>query len=203
MSEPVSALQTRPSLLVRIRDAADSASWQAFVDTYGPLIYRYCRHKKLQDADAAEVVQETLIQVARGIRSFEYQPERGRFRDWLLTVTRRRLARFLSKQERNVLETAGDEKPDLQAAGQADPVWVDEFNAQVLRVALAQTRPHFEAATWNAFEQVWLHNRSAIETAEALQVPIEAVYVAKSRVLKRLEEEVRVLAEDVPQLIPN
>src|SRR5262245_51158989 len=94
-----SALHTRPSLLVRLRDAGDSASWQTFVDLYGPVLYRYARRRGLQDADATDVAQEVLAEVARCIRAFEYQPERGRFRDWLGTVLCRRLARFWEKHK--------------------------------------------------------------------------------------------------------
>jgi RNA polymerase sigma-70 factor (ECF subfamily) len=201
MNDDDSTLHTRPSLLVRIRDAQDGVSWQTFVDTYAPVVYRYCRLRSLQDADAADVTQDVLTEVARCIRTFVYQPERGRFRDWLGTLTRRRLARHLDKQNRGVVETVGDEGLDEVGATQADAEWTDEFNAQVLQVALERVRPHFEPATWQAFEAVWLHNRSAAQAAEELQLPIEAVYVAKSRVLKRLEEEVRTLAEDVPQLM--
>jgi hypothetical protein len=79
---------TQPSLLLRIRDAFDAESWRTFVSIYAPLIYRSCRRRGLQDADAADVGQEVLAQVARSIREFEYQPGRGRFRDWLGSVVR-------------------------------------------------------------------------------------------------------------------
>src|SRR6516164_626136 len=90
--------QTRPSLLLQIRDVRDTASWQTFVDVYAPLVHRYCRRRGLQDADAADVCQEVLGQVACSIRAFEYMPERGRFRDWLSRVTRSKLGRFAHKQ---------------------------------------------------------------------------------------------------------
>jgi len=97
MANPVSSLPTQSSLLVRIRDARDVESWKTFVAIYAPLIYRDCRRKVLQDADAADLCQEVLAQVARSMPTFEYQPGRGRFRDWLGTVTRHRIARFLEK----------------------------------------------------------------------------------------------------------
>ena len=193
---------TRSSLLLRIRDPRDSAAWQSFVDTYGPMIYRYGRRRGAQDADAADLTQEVLIEVARCIRAFEYRPEWGRFRDWLGLVVRRRLARLRERTEGGAEVPCDDEELGRLAAAAVDPEWVDEFNAQVLQAALAQARPHFEPATWRAFERTWLEGRSAAETAAELGLPIEKVYVAKSRVLKRLEAEVRVLAEDVPQLIP-
>jgi RNA polymerase sigma factor (sigma-70 family) len=204
MSDSDPSPSTRPSLLVSVRDPRDAASWQTFVDTYGPLVYRYGRRRGLQDADAADVMQEVLTEAARCLRTFEYRPERGRFRGWLGALTRRRLGRFFRQQAR--AEATGglgvELAPEGPAAGPADAAWDAEFNARVLKVALDRIRPHFEAATWQAFEGVWLDGRPAAEVAGDLGVPIEAVYLAKSRALKRLREEVLVLAEDIPQLVP-
>ena len=111
MTDSDSGGQTRPSLLLRLRDAADAASWQTFAETYAPLIYRHCRRHGLQDADAADVTQEVLDQVVRSIRTFEYRPERGRFRDWLGTVTRHKLARFHRRQGRAAVGAGGRGDP--------------------------------------------------------------------------------------------
>lgn len=200
MSESESTLHTRPSLLVRLRDAGDGDSWRTFVDIYAPLIYRWCRRHGPQDADAADLTQDVLAEVVRCIRSFEYQPQRGRFRDWLGTVTRRRLGRFFERSGRAT--AGGDALAQCSAAAPPDAEWTAEFNAHILRIALDRIRPHFEAATWRAFELAWIENRSALETADVLGLPIEKVYVAKSRILKRLEEEVLALAEDLPQFVP-
>jgi RNA polymerase sigma-70 factor (ECF subfamily) len=201
MTDSVSR-QTPPSLLVRIRDARDAASWQTFVDLYAPLIYRYCRRRGLQEADAADVSQDVLLQVARSIRTFEYQPERGRFRDWLGVVTRGKVVRWRERHDRSVNGAGGRDSGDALAvavAPEADSEWTAAFNAHVLRAALERIRPHFEPATWRAFELEWLENRPAAEVARTLDLPVTAVYVAKSRVLKRLRDEVLLLAEDVPQ----
>jgi RNA polymerase sigma factor (sigma-70 family) len=201
MDNDASSLHTRPSLLVRIRDPQDAVSWRAFVELYTPPVLRYCRLRGLQDADAADVTQEVMAQVARSMRSFRYAPERGRFRDWLGTITRRKVNRHLTKRH---LGTSGGGGSDLPEAInnprviEADPVWSAEFNAQILRAALEKVRPLFGPATWNAFAGVWLEDRTAAETASALGVSLEAVYVAKSKVLKRLEEEVLTLVEDFP-----
>ncbi len=204
MSEPESTLHTKPSLLMRLRDAADDSAWRTFVETYAPLLYRWCRREGLQDADAADVSQEALLQVVRSIRTFAYQPQRGRFRNWLCLVVRRRLSRFREQQGRG--DEAGSAEAELaleQAdAAPADPEWTAEFNAQVLRVALEQIRPEFEAATWQVFEQTWVAGRSAAEAAAQAGLSVQAAYVAKHRVLKRLEEEVLHLAEDLPQCVP-
>jgi RNA polymerase sigma factor (sigma-70 family) len=206
MADPAASRETRPSLLVRIRDPRDCAAWQTFVEIYAPLIYGFARRRGLQDADAADVGQEVLAEVARCIRSFEYRPELGRFRDWLGVLVRRQIHRFRDRQRAAPVgaaagaETPGDRPQDPQSPP-VDPEWSDAFKATILYVALERVRPHFETATWRAFECVWLNHQPAAEAAAQLDVAIETVYVAKSRVLKRLEEEVRLLAEDVPHCV--
>jgi RNA polymerase sigma-70 factor, ECF subfamily len=196
MDDHQSALHTRPSLLVRLRDAADAQAWSAFVEIYAPLIYGFTRRRGLQDADAADVTQEAMAEVARTIRAFEYRPERGRFRDWLLLITRRRLIRFFDRRARRAEDVHQAELLARAEDPTPDPEWSEAFNARVLQAALQRIQPHFEPTTWRAFERVWIENRSAAETAAELSIQVQLVYKAKSRVLKRLEEEVRDIVED-------
>jgi RNA polymerase sigma-70 factor (ECF subfamily) len=201
MNEDASSLHTRPSLLVRIRDPQDAESWRSFVELYTSPVLRYCRLRGLQDADAADVTQEVMAQVARAMRSFRYAPERGRFRDWLGTITRRKVNRHLTKRNLGTTGGGGKYRPEAMLNPrviEADPDWSAEFNAQILRAALERVRPLFGPVTWSAFAGVWMEDRTAAETASALGISLESVYVAKSKVLKRLEEEVLALAEDFP-----
>ncbi|MFI5460593.1 MAG: RNA polymerase sigma factor [Isosphaerales bacterium] len=201
MAEPEPG-PTQPSLLLRIRDASDVESWQTFVSVYAPLIYRSCRRRGLQDADAADVGQEVLAQVARSIRDFEYQPGVGRFRDWLGAVVRNKVSRFLENEVRGVRGVLVDRSVENLGASEADGEWVAEFHAHLLSAALDRIRDRFEPPTWRAFEGVWLDDRASSDVARDLALPIEAVYLAKSRVLKRLRDELMLLAEDLPHYVP-
>jgi RNA polymerase sigma-70 factor (ECF subfamily) len=183
---------------MRIRDRNDAESWRTFVMLYAPLVCRYCCRHGLQDADAADVSQEVMQKVARSIRSFEYQPAKGLFRNWLLTITRRQLAEFHQKVSRlPELSNGAADVDGLRADDDGpDADWNQDFAERVLQVALDRSRPSFEPATWRAFESVWIENRSAAETADALALNIELVYYSKARVLKRLKEEVFEIVED-------
>jgi RNA polymerase sigma-70 factor (ECF subfamily) len=185
-------------LLLRIREPHDAEAWETFVRVYGPLIYRHCRGRGLQDADAAEVTQEVLLQVSRSIRKFDYRPDYGRFRDWLGLLTRQRIQRFLKRRAGQIEAGAASLEAGLEevASPEHDTQWAEEFQAHILKTALARVRPHFEDHTWQAFQGVWLEGRPAVEVAAALGQKLDWVYMAKSRVLKRLREEVQVLAED-------
>jgi len=137
-------------------------------------------------------------EVARALRSFEYRPERGRFRDWLRTIARRRLARFQVRLTRRQEHSGADGVLELieDSDNTVDAISNESFNSRVLQLALQRIRPCFEPTTWGAFKRVWLENRSAAETAGELSLRVDAVYLAKWRVLKRLEKEVRAIAED-------
>ncbi|HTD66606.1 MAG TPA: sigma-70 family RNA polymerase sigma factor, partial [Candidatus Limnocylindria bacterium] len=105
------SLPTRKSLLSRLRDLDDAMSWRAFFDTYWRLIYNVARKSGLSDDDAQDVVQETVIAVARKMPEFRYDPAKGSFKLWLLLITRRRIHDHLRKLYRSLprAEAASDQ----------------------------------------------------------------------------------------------
>jgi len=103
----MNALETRATLLIRLRDTSDQDAWRLFASIYTPLVYRYAMKNGLQDADAADVAQETMCNVVRVIKRFEYDPSRGSFRGWLLTVVRNTLRRRFKKAQ-NQAAGSGD-----------------------------------------------------------------------------------------------
>ncbi len=168
MAENSTGPQTRPSLLLRMRNAQDGEAWKTFVNVYGRLVYGHCQRKGLQPADAEDVTQTVLAQVSQAIRKFEYQPEKGRFRSWLGTVVRHEIARFRKKNAREPVGRGGtqaDEAISPVEPATEEAAWTDEFNAYIFQAALARCRPHFQDATWKAFEAVWLENQPAAHVA--------------------------------------
>ena len=188
---------TKPSLLLRVRDADDSASWDEFAEIYGPVIRKYCHRRGLQSTDADDVVQETLLQVSRSIGTFDYDSSRGRFRDWLGTVVRNKITRFFESKSRQVSTIDNNPSAQLEASSE-DPEWTANMHARILEVALLRIRVDFEPLTWDAFERLWCVGCSAPEVARTLGMTIDTVYAAKSRVLRRLREEILLLADDWP-----
>jgi RNA polymerase sigma-70 factor (ECF subfamily) len=196
-----SSPQTRPSLLVRIRDAGDRAAWLQFVDLYAPLVYRFARKRGLQDADAADLTQEVLQAVAAASRRLEYDPGRGTFRGWLFTVARNRLHNFLLRRKRDARTHAQPDSTRLLDEVPARDVdetalWEQEYRRRLFDWAAAQVRDHFQESTWQAFWRTAVEGQGAADVAAALGLSVGAVYIAKSRVLARLREQVQDLQAD-------
>jgi RNA polymerase sigma-70 factor (ECF subfamily) len=190
---------TRASLLLRIRDPHDTDAWRQFVRLYAAVVYGFARKRGLQDADAADLMQEVLRVVAAG--RLDYDPKRGSFRGWLYTVTRNKLYNFLDGRRRQVRGSGGSgaqERLEEQAApdGDAAALWELEYERRVFAWAAAHVRGEFQEPTWQAFWMTAVDGASAQEAGERLGLSPGAVYVAKSRVLARLKEQVRQLQEE-------
>ena len=190
---------TRATLLARIKDGSDTAAWGEFVHLYGPVVYGFARKRGLQDADAADLMQEVLRSVARTAGRMVYDPARGTFRGWLYTVTRNKIYNFLSAQKnrpRGAGDSAAQERLESLPAREsqsADPDWDIEYQRRVSAKAMERVRGEFQTNTWQAFWGTAVDGKPAAEVAAELNMSPGAVYVAKSRVLARLRDEVRQL----------
>src|SRR4051794_17515542 len=111
---------TRVSLLLRLRDPQDGAAWRDFVERYAPVIYGYLHKQGLQDADAADLVQDVLVAVAGAVGRLEYDPAKGSFRNWLFTIVRRRLINWRNAQASRV-QASGDSGTQLLLEGRPAP----------------------------------------------------------------------------------
>ena len=190
---------TRPSLLVRLRDAQDADAWRLFVELYGPIVYRFARRHHLQDADAADLTQEVLRGVSGSVGRLDYDPRRGSFRGWLFTLAHRKLYDLLARRRRQ--EQAGGDSAtqmllDETPARDSEDVWNQEHGRQVFAWAAEQVRGQFTETTWRAFWATAVEGRDAAAVAEELKLSVGAVYVAKSRVQARLREQIRQITDE-------
>ena len=190
---------TRPTLLVRIRDAHDQAEWSRFVDLYAPLVYGFLRKRGLQDADAADLTQDVLRQVAVAAKSLEYDALRGSFRGWLFTIVPNRLTDHWRKEK--LRERPGgdtDAHRQLNELPQIDGLnvsseWDADYDRQLFNYAANTVKQDFTPGTWQAFWQTAVEGRAGKDVAEELGLTLAAVYLAKGRVMTRLKEQVRLL----------
>ena len=144
---------TQASLLVRLGDAEDRFAWERFVDLYAPPVYACARRHGLQDADAADVTQDVLRAVHRAFRRGDYDPNRGRFRAWLITIVRNKLRDFATARNRRRANAAGlDNVPAVD--GDPAAAFDQECERRLFAWAAEQVRGRFRPVTWQAFWRI-------------------------------------------------
>jgi RNA polymerase sigma factor (sigma-70 family) len=192
---------TQPSLLIRLGDKQDTVAWAQFVEVYAPLVYGFARKHGMQDADAADLTQEVMRAVAGAISRLEYDPRRGTFRSWLFTVVRNKFRNYLSNKTRKQMTSGGSSVQELLEA-QPDRVdaleeqWDHEYDQRVFNWAVDRVKGGFTEKTWQAFWQVSVEGKNARDVAANVGISVGAVYIAKSRVLARLKEQIQLLQGD-------
>lgn len=183
---------TSVSLLERIRQSGAEGSWTRLVDAYGPMIRRWLGQAGIASADVDDIAQEVLVVVLAKLPQFDRQ-RTGSFRNWLRKVTlyclrdyrkaahRRRMATGESQYEQMLVELA-------DADSRLSKLWNAEHDRHLLRHLLDQVRGSFSATTLEAFQRLVLEEHSPDDVAAALGMTVNAVFIAKSRVLAKLRE---------------
>jgi RNA polymerase sigma factor (sigma-70 family) len=208
-------LPTRRSLLNRLKNWGDQESWQEFFDLYARLIHNVALKAGLTKAEAQEVVQETVIAVAKKIGEFRSDPARGSFKSWLMTITRRRIADQFEKRahngrlakalppapgvapRENTTEDATrtstlDRVPD-PATLNLDGYWEEQWQKHIFNAAAARVKAQISPKQFQAFELYVLREWPATKVARTLGVNVASVYLAKHRIGTLLKKETAAL----------
>jgi RNA polymerase sigma-70 factor (ECF subfamily) len=189
--------RTRVSLLGRMRQTPDDeATWNEFVARYSPKIYGWCRRWRLQEADAQDVTQIVLLQLATKMRRFSYDPTRS-FRAWLKTLTQHAWSDFVADGQRAVAATGDGQTMEalgtLEARQDLESCLEEAFDLELMELATLHVRQRVEPRTWEAFRLTALEGLSGAEAAAHLGMRVDAVFKAKSNVKKLLQEQIRQL----------
>ncbi len=179
-----------PSLLAGIR-ADDPDAWHRLASLYGPLVYSWCRGRGLQPADAEDVLQEVFLTVAARIKDFRREQENDTFRGWLAAITRHKIGDWLRRQrEREHAAGGTDAQQSLQQEPAPGPAqWPEPGEADdLVQRGLDLVRAEFAERTWQAFWRVVALEQGPADVAADLGMSRNAVYLARSHVLRRLRE---------------
>lgn len=198
-------IPTRQSLLERLKRLDDQNSWGDFFETYWKLIYGVARKSGLNDAEAQDVVQETIISVARKIPEFTYDPKAGSFKGWLMRLTRWRITDHHRKKH---YEAKGEWKPREQATDMkfleqqpdtlnldVEALWNAEWEKHVMEVALAKVRQLANPLQFQIFQLHVINGVPATQVADRLGVKLPQVYFAKYKLTSLVRREVKRLEE--------
>jgi len=213
--QPFDPIPTRYSLLNRLKDWGDQTSWQDFFDIYWQLIYNVAIKAGLSDAEAQEVVQETVIAVARKIGEFKADPAHGSFSGWLMQLTRWRIADQWRKRPKgtapNVTRVGGvrfdqrsndtgstgpiERVPDPAGAA-LDAVWQEEWEKHVMAAALDRVKRQVSPRQYQMFDLHVLQKLSVQAAARTLQASVASVYMATHRVARLVKKELARLQQE-------
>jgi RNA polymerase sigma factor (sigma-70 family) len=206
---PSETIATRASLLGRLKDLGDHASWDDFYQTYRELIYSVARKAGLNEAEAEEAVQDTLISVAKKMPGFRYDPAVDSFKGWLLTVTRWRILDQLEKRKggqsflaapatrEEGTRTATVERVPDPAGFDLAAIWDQEWEKHLLQAALARIKRQVHPQHYEIYHLHVILDRPVSEVARSVGVSAARVYLARHRVGRLLKKELLRLAQEL------
>ena len=187
------SIATRASLLGRIKSWEDADSWEDFTQTYWKLIYGVARQSGLTDDEARDVVQETLLGVARNIHQFESSPERGSFKNWLLNLTRWRIVDQFRKRLPVDTMTSEESAPSVECVPdptELDLCWEEEWKKNIFETAVTRVSRRVNPKHAQIFDLYAIRDWPAAKVAQELGVNLIQVYLVNHRLSKLLKTEV-------------
>lgn len=197
---PESSIPTRRSLLGRLKNWEDGESWQQFFDTYWRLIYAVALKSGLRDDEAQEVVQETVVSIAKKMDTFVYDPAVCPFKCWLKRLTRLRILDQFGKRDPRLTPWAGSgQETDTRTTRVerlADPqgselerIWEEEWEQNLLDVALRRLKHHLRPQHYQVFFLSSVRRKTPGEVARMLGMSRAQVYLVRHRVSRRMRKE--------------
>lgn len=186
---------TRPSLLIRVRDPSDRAAWETFDAIYRPLLVRYGQRQGLTIGEAEEIAQDCLTTITRRMESFDYDPKRGRFKGWLLTLVRNRVLNR-SRGRRDVQPGSGVLAATPDHADGPDAAFERMWLEQHLWHCLRELEREIEPATYRAFVAYVVEERSPHEVCAETGLTVNNLYTIKWRLTQRIATRMRELTHD-------
>jgi RNA polymerase sigma-70 factor (ECF subfamily) len=195
-------IPTRASLLSRLKDWQDETSWKVFFDTYWKLIYNAAVKAGLSDAEAQDVVQETVISVFKTIPDFQYKATGGSFKSWLLKLTAWRIGdQFRNRQHHiKAKRSAGSTARTATVDGVPDPagpeleaIWDEEWEQNLMHAATDRVKRAVDPKQYQIFYLYVLKNWPARKVASTLKVNLGRVYLAKHRIEALIKKELKCL----------
>ena len=189
--------ETRPTLIARLQGGVDAEAWEEFVAIYRPVIVRLAMLRGLQHPDAEDVAQGVLLAVSKGIGTWKLDPERARFRTWLRRVVRNATINAIMRRpaDRARGGTTAVHSMSMVAAneGDASAEFEAEWRRAAFRWASDEVRNELHPATWDAFWMTAVEGLDAREVARRTGRTVGAVYVARCRVMQKIQAKIREL----------
>ena len=185
--------ETNHSLIARVQDLDDGASWTEFLGIYQPVVFRMARKRGLQDADSHDVVQQVFVSISRAIGRWEESPDKPPFRAWLATIARNAITNSLTRRPRdaasgsssvidllNAQPVAAETSAEIRAEAKKEIVWW----------AAEQIHGEFTTDTWDVFWRTAIEGQPIADVVKTTERTAGSIYVIRYRVIARLKEKI-------------
>jgi RNA polymerase sigma factor (sigma-70 family) len=201
-------IPTRATLIDRLKNWQDQASWQDFFDTYWKLIYGLARKFGLNEEDAQDVVQETMVSVANHMPNFKYDPKLGSFKSWLRTLIRWRISDHVRKRGQAITvplhidtQTGDDsfamkELPD-KTSQTIDELYEQEWQKNLLDAAIAKVKRKIDPQKYQVFDFYVNKEWAPEKVAAAFNISVDQVYLSKHRITDMIKAEAKRLEDEM------
>lgn len=190
--------ETNHSLIARVKDLGDGASWIEFLGIYQPVVYRMARRRQLQDADAQDVMQQVFLSIARSIESWEPGDGQPPFRAWLTTVARNAITKALARRPRDQATGTSSVAEILENLPEAEATASEvlaESRCEIIRWARGQIRSEFSDDIWQLFQLTAIDGVPIQELVQSSGRSAGSIYVARFRVIARLKEKIQEVSQ--------
>jgi len=200
-------IPTRATLIQRLKNWQDQASWQEFFDTYWKLIYGLARRLGLSEEDAQDVVQDTMVSVANRMPNFKYDPQVGSFKSWLRVLIRSRISDHIRKRgpvplPLQIEADSGDQTVALKETPDKDGQTMEDFYEQewrknLLDAAIARVKRKLDPQKYQIFDFYVNKEWAPEKVAAAFKISVDQVYLAKHRVTEMIKSEAKRLETEM------
>lgn len=191
--------RTRTTMVVGLRNLEDQKVWNRFFNSYWKLIYHSARKAGLADADAQEVVQDTVIAITKSIEGFEYDRAKGSFKGWLMKTTKWKIVDQFRKIQRKQSRESADASEHLEQIPDnlpgIDSYWEDHWQKELLEAAMERVKEEVNPLYYQVYDRLVLRDKKAKEVADELAIPVSQVYLAKHRITEALKKAVEEMNE--------
>ncbi|OYP28358.1 sigma-70 family RNA polymerase sigma factor [Rhodopirellula sp. MGV] len=187
--------ETRPSLIVRLPNHRDQSAWWAFVELYEPFLRHFAKRRGVPESHLGDATQQILLAIAKSVERFQDDGKQASFRRWLCTVSRHEVIKYMTKMRQHVTPTGGTDSIRSLHSIADQPDFDDQYEHELIVWAATKIRGEFSESSWQAFWQTVIDQRPVDAVTRELDLSRGAIYMARSRILKRI----RAIVEEVMQ----
>ena len=191
--------ETRPSLIVRLREPQNERAWEEFLCAYEPFLNHLVRRHGTPERHVPDVTQQLLLTIARSVNGWNDDGKPASFRRWLSRVARNIVIKFMTRERRQVTGEGGSDfleqlqrEPDIAA----DDARQEQYERELIVWAAKLVSSGFRETSWKAFWATQVEGRSVAEVAEELGITPGSIYMSRSRILARIRAKVAEILDD-------